>query len=70
MILNIHFDASYLYDTEACSRASGIYLLVWVPIKNRPIQLNRAIFTLCTYIKCVAASAAEAELGALFLNAK
>ena len=35
-----------------------------------PIRLNGCIFTLCNVLKCVAASAAEAELGALFINCK
>ena len=35
-----------------------------------PIRLNGCIFTLCNLLKCVAASAAEAELGALFMNCK
>ena len=32
------------------------------------ICLNGTILTLCTILKCVTASVAEAELGALFLN--
>jgi hypothetical protein len=35
-----------------------------------PIKLNGAIHVTCTILKLVAASAAEAELGALFLNAQ
>ena len=37
---------------------------------DEPIHLNSTTLTLCTILKCVAASAAEAELGALFLNAQ
>ncbi len=37
---------------------------------GRPIKLNWTIFTLCTVLKFVASSVAEAELGALFLNVK
>jgi hypothetical protein len=70
MILNIHSDASYLSARDAKSRASGHFFLGWLPRDNEPIRLNGAIFTLCTILKCVAASAAEAELGALFMNAK
>ena len=42
----------------------------WMPVANEPIKLNGAVHTLCTILKFVAASAAEAELGALFLNIK
>jgi hypothetical protein len=35
-----------------------------------PIKLNGAIHITCTILKLVAASAADAELGALFLNAQ
>ena len=40
-----------------------------LPKDGCPIRLNGAVLTLCTILCCVAASAAEAELGALFLNA-
>jgi hypothetical protein len=70
MILNIHSDASYLSARNAKSRASGHFFLGWLPKDNEPIRLNGAIFDLCTILKMVAASAAEAELGALFMNAK
>ena len=42
----------------------------WMPVANEPIKLNGAVHTLCKILKFVAASAAEAELGALFLNLK
>ena len=70
MILNVHSDASYLSAPNARSRASGYYFLGWLPKDNEPIRLNGAINVLCCLLKFVAASAAEAELGALFLNAK
>jgi hypothetical protein len=70
MILNIHSDASYLSARDAKSRASGHFFLGWMPRDNEPIRLNGAIFTLCCILKFVAASAAEAELGALFMCAK
>jgi hypothetical protein len=52
------------------SRAAGIFFLGSVPRDKQPINLNGAIHVLCTILKFVAASASEAELGALFLNAK
>ena len=70
MILNIHSDASYLSERNGRSRASGHYFMGWMPVANEPIKLNGAVHTLCTILKFVAASAAEAELGALFLNIK
>jgi len=42
----------------------------WSPKDGDPIKLNGAFFTLCTILRFVVASAAEAELGALFLNCK
>eukprot|EP00956_Cyclotella_meneghiniana_P032221 scaffold87499_cov23-Cyclotella_meneghiniana.AAC.2 len=70
MILNVHSDASYLTARIARSRACGWYFLGSIPKDGKPIALNGAIDQLCTVIKLVAASAAEAELAALFLNAK
>ena len=70
MILNVHSDASYLSAPKARSRAGGYYFLGSLPKDNEPIVLNGAFYVLCTILKLVAASAAEAELGALFLNAK
>lgn len=69
MVLNVHSDASYLTAPKARSRAGGHFFLGSLPTDGDPIKLNGAILTLCTILKCVAASAAEAELGALFLNA-
>ena len=70
MILNIHSDASYLTEAKARSRVAGHYFLGSKPTKNKPIPLNGAIYAFCGILKFVVASAAEAELGALFLNAK
>jgi hypothetical protein len=70
MVLNVHSDASYLSVKNAKSRAAGIFFLGSLPKNNQPLRLNGAIAVLCTILKFVAASAAEAELGALFLNAK
>ena len=70
MVLNIHSDASYLSENGAKSRMAGQYFLGSVPKKDRPIALNGAIFVFCGILKIMVASAAEAELGALFLNCK
>ena len=70
IIIQIHTDASYLSEPKARSRAAGHYFLGWLPQNNQPIRLNGAIYALCTVLKFFASSAAEAELGALFLNIK
>jgi len=69
MVLNVHSDASYLTAPNARSRVGGHFFLGSIPTDRCPIRLNGAILTNATILKCVAASAAEAELGALFLNA-
>ena len=68
MILNVHSDASYLTAQKARSRVRGHFFLGSMPTDHEPIRLNGAILTNCIILKCVAASAAEAERGALFLN--
>ena len=70
MILNIHLDASYLLERNTRSRALGYFFLGLMPTRDKPIRLNGAIFNLCSILKFAAASAAEAELGFLFLNVK
>jgi len=70
MVLNIHSDASYLSERGARSRASGHYFLGSIPQDGQPIKLNGAIFELCKLLPFVATSAAEAELGALFMNSQ
>ena len=70
MVLNVHSDASYLSEPGAKSRAAGIYFMGDVPENGKPISLNGNIFVVCGMLKFVAASAAEAELGALFINGK
>jgi hypothetical protein len=71
MILKLHSDASYLSEPEARSRASGFHHLG----NNQPIIAgdppeppNGAILVVSNIVKIVAASATEAELGALFFN--
>ena len=68
MILNLHSDASYLTAPKGRSRAGGCFFLGSLPVDGKPIALNGNILITCSIIKLVAASAAEAELGALFLN--
>jgi hypothetical protein len=50
------------------SRAGVYFFLCSIPQNGDPIKLNGAIHITCIILKCVAASAAKAELGTLFLN--
>jgi hypothetical protein len=70
MVLNVHSDASYLSAPHAQSRAGGYFFLGSTPRDRSPIQINGAVHVTCTICKLVAASAAEAELGTLLLNAQ
>jgi hypothetical protein len=67
MVLFAHADADYLNETKSRSRAGAhIYLSEDDPIP----RFNGAVLTIATVIKFVMASAAEAELAALFIAAR
>jgi hypothetical protein len=68
MIMNIHSDASYLSAPGARSRTCGHFFMESFPKDNEPIVLNGAFHTSTTVMRFVVASAADAELGALFYN--
>jgi hypothetical protein len=68
--LNDHSDASYLSAPKARSHAGGYFFLGTLPCGVDPIKLNGTIHVQFTILNFVAASAAEAKLGALFLNAQ
>ena len=66
MVYSIHSDAGYLNEANARSRAGGHHYLS----DNQPFLPNNiAILTVSKIIKAVMSSAAEAELGALYVNA-
>ena len=71
MVLMVHSDASYLTESEARSRVGGHYFLGHRP-KNEfeAIRHNGSVHTVCGILKHIMSSAAEAELGALFVNGK
>jgi hypothetical protein len=73
MILSICSDAAYLVLPNARSRAAGHFFLSTLPsttgVTPTP-KTNGAIHVLCKTLRTVAASASEAETGALFLNAQ
>jgi hypothetical protein len=73
MQLYNHSDASFLSETRARSRAAGHFFLSSKPInpKQPPAAippLNGPIHTMCKIIDVVVGSAAEAEIGAGYLN--
>jgi hypothetical protein len=70
LIMNVHSDTSYLSKPDAGSRACGHFFMGWTARDGDPIKLNGAFFTVCAILQFVIASAAEAKLGALFLNCK
>ena len=67
MILASHSDAGYLNEPQARSRAGGHFFLS----NNAAIpQNNGAVLNIAQIIKNVMSSAAEAELGALYIIAR
>eukprot|EP00957_Ditylum_brightwellii_P052964 4015329-Ditylum_brightwellii.AAC.1 len=66
MILRVHINASYLSEPKTQSRAGGYFYLG----NNQPLQMNGLILVLSQILRNVMALAAEAELMALFENAK
>ncbi len=67
MILAVHSDAGYCNEKKSHSRADGNFFL---SNDDEFPPNNGAILTVATIIKAVMSSAAEAELGAFYLNAK
>ncbi len=67
MVLAIHSDASYLSEPKSCSHAEGHMFMTRKD--NIPFK-NGTVLTILQIIQAVMSSAAEAELGALFINAK
>jgi hypothetical protein len=67
MVLAVHSNAGYAKEKKARSRAGGNFFL---SNKDPDPPNNGAISTNATIIKNVMSSAAEAEIGALYLNAK
>ncbi len=67
MILHVHSDAGYLNKKKARSRAGKHFFL---SNNDDSPPNNGTILTNATIIKAVMSSAAEAELGALYLNSK
>ena len=70
MILTGESDAAYLVLPKARSRAAGIFYLTNKPTSKPHPNVNGAILIECTTLRHVVTSAAEAEVGALFHNAR
>ena len=70
MILNVHSDASYLSASKGRTRAGGYSFLGILPTNGKAMQLNGNIMIPSKMLKWVSSSAAEAELGTLFVNTK
>ena len=67
MILALHSDASYLTEPRARSRAGGHFYMS----NNEEIPPNNgAILNIAQIIKNVMTSAADAEIGALYINTR
>jgi hypothetical protein len=67
MVLCAHADARYLNNTQSRSR-TGAH--IYLPEGNPTPRFNGAVLTIATVIKFVMASAAKAELAALFIAAR
>ncbi len=67
MVLAIHSDASYLSKPKARSRVGGQHFLS----RDEPFPPNNgAVLNISSILRAVMSSAAEAKLGAFFINAK
>ena len=67
MVLNVHSDASYLTEPKARSRAGGHFFM---SDNSKDPKDNGAILNVAKIIKNVMSSAAEAKIGALFINSR
>ena len=67
MVLAVHSDASYLSESNARSRAGGHFFM---SNSSADLPNNGAMLAVTQIIKAVMSSAAEAELGALFINCR
>jgi hypothetical protein len=67
MVLVVHSDTSYLSKPKARNQAGGHFFLS--SDTENPIH-NGAVLNIAQLIKVVMSSAAEAELGALYINAR
>jgi hypothetical protein len=69
MILYIHSDVSYLSESEAKSRAGGFFYMGNATKHDKNLTKG-AVLIVSKVLKHIMSSAAEAEIGAVFINAK
>jgi hypothetical protein len=69
MILHIHSDASYISESEAKSRAGGFFYM-GKATKHDQNLTHEAMLIVSKVLKHIMSSAAEAEIGAVFINKK
>jgi hypothetical protein len=69
MILHIHSDASYLTENESKSRAKGFFYM-GNNNKNNKRLTDGEILIVSKILKHMMSSAAEAKIGAVFINPK
>jgi hypothetical protein len=69
MILHIPSDDSYLSEMEAKSRAGGFFFMGSGTKTDKKLT-NGAIWIISKVLKHVMSSVAEAEISAVFINAK
>jgi hypothetical protein len=69
MILHIHRNAYYLSENEAKSRAGGFFYMGSNTTTDKKLT-NGAILIISKVLKHVMSSAAEEEIGAVFISAK
>ena len=67
MVIAVHSDASYLSESKARNRAGGHFFMSEDDDEPRN---NGAVLTVAQIIKAVMTSAAEAELGGLYINSR
>ncbi len=67
MVLAGHSDALYLSKPKACSRAGRHFFM---SSNTAKLPNNGAILTIAKIIKAVMSLAAEAEVGALYINCR
>eukprot|EP00957_Ditylum_brightwellii_P207687 15354064-Ditylum_brightwellii.AAC.1 len=75
MVLQAHSDASYMSEPKVRSRAGGHFFMSEdapnpAVTQEDEVPTNGPVHAVCETIRNVMASSAEAELGALFINAK
>jgi hypothetical protein len=69
MILYIHSDTSYISEREAKSREGGFFY-IGNSADTAKTLTNGELLIISTVLKHVMSSAAEAEIGTVFINAK